>query len=155
MRLLLLSILMMTSVYAKNFGIVISDNNKLNLDDSLKSKIETLFKAQSVNYVGKNSVSVFIDRDKKIKKLYTRSGTKKVIEYATSKGYDSLAIVEYKKGSKFLSVVVIVADQEVQDKKSKLIAFHPRLGRELAKTILSNVLTLNYELGVLNVKNVY
>ena len=155
MRLLLLSLLMISSVYAKNFGIVITDNNKLNLDDSLKSKIETIFTKQDVNYLGKNSVDVLIDRDKKIKKLYTSSGVEKLIEYAKSKNYDSIALVEYKKGSKFLSVVVVVADKEVQDRKSKLTAFHPRLGRELAKTILNSVLSLNYELGVLNVKNIY
>jgi len=155
MRLLLLSLLLITSVYAKTFGIVIVDNNKLNLDDSLKSQIETIFKKQAINYAGQNSVSVIIDRDKKIKKLYTSSGVEKIIEYAQSKNYDSIALVEYKKGSKFLSVLVIIADKEVQDRKSKLTAFHPRLGRELAKSILNNVLTLNYELGVLNVKNIY
>jgi len=155
MRLLLLSILMITSVYAKNFGIVIIDNNKLNLDDSLTNEIETLFAKQDINYIGKNKVSVSIDKDKTIKKLYTRSGVGKLIEYAQTKSYDSIALVEYKKGSKFLSVLVIVADKEVQDRKSKLTAFHPRLGRELAKSILGNVLTLNYELGVLNVKNIY
>ena len=146
---------MITSVYAKNFGIVIIDNNKLNLDDSLTNEIETLFAKQDINYIGKNKVSVSIDKDKTIKKLYTRSGVGKLIEYAQTKSYDSIALVEYKKGSKFLSVLVIVADKEVQDRKSKLTAFHPRLGRELAKSILGNVLTLNYELGVLNVKNIY
>ena len=64
-------------------------------------------------------------------------------------------LVEYKKGSKFLSVLVVVADKEVQDRKSKLTAFHQKLSRELAKSILNSVLTLNYELGVLNVKNIY
>jgi len=155
MRLLLLSLLLITSVYAKNFGIVIINNNKLNLNDSLKSNIENIFKKQDVNYAGSNSVTVFIDQDKKIKKLYRNSGTEKLIEYAQSKNYDSIALVEYKKSSKFLSVQVIVADKKVQDRSAKSTAFHPRLGSELAKTILSNVLTLNYELGVLNVKNVY
>jgi len=155
MRLLLLSLLMISSVYAKSFGIVIMDNKKLNLDDSLKSQIETLFTAQDINYAGSNSVDVFIDRDKKIKKIYTSQGVEKLIEYAQNKKYDSIALVEYKKGSKFLSVLVVVADKEVQDRKSKLTAFHQKLSRELAKSILNSVLTLNYELGVLNVKNIY
>ncbi len=155
MRILLLGLLLITSVYAKTFGIVIENNNKLKLDDALKSQIETIFAQQDVNYVGSNSVDVFIDKDKKIKKLYTHSGVEKLIEYAQSKNYDTIAIVEYKKGSKFLSIQVVVADKKVQDRKSKSTAFHPRLDRELAKSILSSVLTLNYELGALNVKNVY
>jgi len=155
MRILLLSLLLITGVYAKTFGIVIIDNKKINFTDSLKSQIETLFEKQDINYNGNNKVDVFIDRDKSIKKLYTRSGVEKLIEYAKSKSYDTIALVEYKKGSKFLSTLVIVADKEVQDRKSKLIAFHPRLGRELPKTVLNTVLSLNYELGVLNVKNPY
>jgi DNA repair ATPase RecN len=146
---------MISSIYAKSFGIVIMDNKKLNLDNSLKSQIKTLFAAQDINYAGSNSVDVFIDRDKKIKKIYTSQGVEKLIEYAQNKKYDSIALVEYKKGSKFLSVLVVVADKEVQDRKSKLTAFHQKLSRELAKSILNSVLTLNYELGVLNVKNIY
>jgi hypothetical protein len=145
----------MTSVYAKTFGIVIIDNKKLPLNDALKSQIEALFAKQDINYTDTNSVDVFIDRDKSIKKLYTNSGVEKLINYAKSKNYDTIALVEYKKGSKFLSTLVVVADTEVQDRKSKLIAFHPRLGSELAETILNSVLSLNYELGVLNVKTVY
>ena len=155
MRFLLLNLFIVATIYAKNFGIVIIDNNKCEIKDSLKFQIEALFIEQSKNYIGKNNLEVFIDRKREVKKLYTRFGTKKLIEYAISKNYDTIAIVEYKKSSKFLAIIVVVVDEKVQDKKSKLITFHSSLSDKLTKTILSNVLTLNYELGVLNVKTIY
>lgn len=155
MRYIILILLFVTLLNAKTFGIVIVDNKKIDYSDSLKPDIESLFETQSRFFDGTNSVDVIIDRDKKIKNIYTRGGVSKLIEYAKSKNFDSLSFIEYKRGSKFLSVLTIVTDEKVQDRRSKSTAFSASLARELPQTILSNVLSLNYELGVLNVKVTY
>ena len=155
MRVLLFNLLIATTIYAKSFGVVVIDNKQLHIDESLKSQIEALFEMQKRDYVGKNTIDIFIDREKKIKKMYTRYGTRRLIEYAQSKHYDSIALVAYKKSSRFLSIMVLVTNKNIQDKKSKLIAFHPTLTYELPKTIFNGVLSLNYELGVLHVTTRY
>lgn len=155
MRFIILTLLLLTALNAKIFAVVVVDNNTLEYTDSLKSEVEELFKAQDENFIGTNSLELTIDRDKRLKKIYTQEGTSKIIEYAKSKNYASIAFVEYKKGSKYLSMFVIVVNEKVQDKKSKSIAFSPSLSRELPATIVSNILSLNYELGVLNVKVLY
>ena len=155
MRLIVVIVLFMSTLYAKNIGVVLVNNNKMGYDEALKLEMEDIFAKQDYAFVGKNRVEVLIDTDQKIKKIYTRSGAVKLIEFAKSKKYDSIALVEYKKGSKNLSTVVIVVDEKVQDRKSSSTAFSLATKYELAKTVISNVMMLNYELGVLNVKDIY
>ena len=155
MRVLIVLMMTIVSLYSANMGVILVDNGKLHYDDSLKKEIEGIFKDQDTNYGGGNTLEVTIDRERKIKRIYSTSGAVGLIKYAKGKNYASIAMVEYKKGSRILSYSVLIVDEKVQDRKSKSTAFSPSLGRVLAKTVLSDVLTLNYELGVLHVKNVY
>jgi len=155
MRIIVITLLMFLTLQAKTIGVVIVDNATLDYSDGLKSKIETLFKKQAENFKGKETLEVFIDRDKKVEALYHHEGAGGVISYAKKKAYNSIALVKYKRSSKMLSITVFVANEAVQDRKSISIAFSRGLQRELPSTILSGVLSLNYELGVLNVKTIY
>jgi len=155
MRIIILTLLMLLTLEAKNIGVVITDNDTINYSDELKSEIEQLFATQAENFQGENTLNVFIDREKKVKTIYQRSGATGLIAYAKKNAYDSIALVEFKRGAKMLSFVLLVADETVQDRKSVSLAFASRLQREITPTIVSAVLRLNYELGVLNVKTVY
>ncbi|SFV58753.1 hypothetical protein MNB_SM-7-1383 [hydrothermal vent metagenome] len=148
--------MLISSLFAKKVAIVIQENQKLLMDESLKKEIQSLFTKEDIYLKGKNSIEILFDKNRKIKKIFTSGGAQKLVEFALQRGYSSLALVEYKKSSKTLNVVVFVADKKVQDRKSKHIAFNPRVRTEdLAKTLLASVLTLNYELGVLDAKKVY
>lgn len=155
MRIIFLLLITTIVINAKTLGVVIMNSRTANYDNNnIKQKLENFYLTQDENFLGTNKISVSIDSNMKIKKIFQQSGAKGIIEYATQKGYISIALV--KKRARYFSITVIVADKKVQDKKSLSIPFTPDLsGDELMKTILSAVLTLNYELGVLHETTVY
>lgn len=158
MRLILFMLLATTSLlYAKTFGVVIVESKHFTVNQTLPANLKELFDTQMQYYIlpEKHSIKVILDKNNHIKTLYSHSGTQALVEYAKQKRFDSLAIVEYKKGSKFLSFTVLVNDSKVQDKKTQLIAYKPQDSDILAKTILNSVLSLNYQLGVFNVASRY
>jgi len=155
MRYFILCIMLLTTLNAKNMGIVLIDNKVLHYKDSITKDIESLFQKQSHHFISNDKVTVTIDRDKKVKKIFTHGGAKALIAYAKKNHYDSISLVEYKRGSKVLSTVVVVADTRVKDRKSRSVAFHQKLSGVLNKTVLSSVLMLNYQLGVFNAANRY
>ena len=158
-RTLLLILLTFTYIQAapnaKKIGIVLINNNVLEYKDSLKDELKTLMQTQTKYYSDLGDIELTIDRHNTLKQKYDREGTEALVEYAHKHSLSSLAFVSYKKSSRYLSIFVVATQDDINERKSKSVAFSKNSESALAKTLFATVLMLNYELGVISAKDIY
>jgi hypothetical protein len=139
---------------AKQLGVVLVSGKGMNFAQQTADEITTLMGEQNEYYVEKNSVDVIVDKAGTLKRDLKRKGVDGLVSFAQSKKWDSIVMVEYKRSLKRLQIKLVVAD-EIKDRKSVSLRYTDDMQTLLSEMLLSNVIRLNYQLGVINAKELY
>ena len=141
-------------LFSKQFGLVLSETRGMEYDQTIIADVQNLMAMQNDYYELKNNVEVIIDKNANLKRSFARDGSQSIVDFALEKKWDTIVLVDYKKSIQVLQFKLIVADA-VQDRKSSTVIYQKSQKNDLASVLLTNLLQLNYQLGVFNVKDLY
>ena len=141
-------------LFAKTFGIVLVPGGRETIDERYASVIEKRFDAQKAYYDMNDTLKVYTDNERLLRRIARTKGTDGLLDFATKEGYTSITIVTVK--SSLLRFKTVPNDKSVQDRKTSSVMMPRGYKAELfADTVLSQTLGLNFQLGVFDVQELY